>query len=137
MGKDDISTFSNKEQKDGPTLRELSSSLLCRRIDIGTAILPKPLFMKEKQDDDDNDGTTKMGNATIDCVPTAFTTSSNNEETRYAKIVQSEFNSIVIEVSFLYIIALMFMFMFSFSFFLHEFLITSIIFCNPIHQNNP
>lgn len=75
------------------TLRQLASSL-CKQIDIGTAILPKPLFV---HDDQEVKGE-KMGNATIACA--SQKEEEQGEETRYAKIVQSEFNAVVIEVSY-------------------------------------
>jgi len=78
---------------DGPTLRELSNQL-CKRIDIGTAILPKPLFVNDEE----------VENATVECAKENPSSSSSptplpccDEETKYAKIVKSEFNAVVIE----------------------------------------
>lgn len=80
-------------ENDGPTLRELSNQL-CKRIDIGTAILPKPLFVHDGGDE-------KIENATVACAsenPSPSSPQPNcGEKTTYAKIVKSEFNSIVIE----------------------------------------
>ena len=75
------------------TLRQVASQA-CKSIDIGTAILPKPLFEK----DDDK----SMGNATVSIVTpekTNITPNDSQEESssRYAKVVSKEFNSIVIE----------------------------------------
>ncbi len=100
----------SKQQTPRATLRELSTSLVCKKIDIGTAILPKPLFVHETEDH-------KLPTATIDCVDNddnddndkgIINNSTKGEadgsglestnETQYAKIVKSEFNAIVIEV---------------------------------------
>ena len=70
------------------TLRSVASSM-CKRFDIGTAILPKPLFSEW----DDDDKKKEIPNATMACSDPA----SGTEETRYAQIVSEEFNSIVIE----------------------------------------
>lgn len=94
----------NKEEE-GPTLRELSS-LLCKRIDIGTTILPKPLFVNEAKNG------VKIDNATVDVASSDGDPSSQHslsncvdeEATQYANVVQSEFNAIVIEVRFINII---------------------------------
>lgn len=63
------------------SLRHLASKL-CKTIDIGTAVLPKPLFEA-----------TDMACATVDCTINA----DKHNLTEYARIVSSEFNAIVIE----------------------------------------
>ena len=78
-------------QTDNVTLRQVASQA-CKTIDIGTAILPKPLF--------ENDHDESMGNATVSIATKTDTNNnshSQNESTTYANIVSSEFNSIVIE----------------------------------------
>ena len=73
------------------TLRTLSENI-CRKIDVGTAVLPKPLFTE--YDDD------QMGCATVACAASSDDpdiSSSGMGDTTYAKIVSSEFNSIVVE----------------------------------------
>lgn len=72
--------MSNDSQNSTETLRSLTSTI-CRKIDIGTAVLPKPLFEERT-----------MNCATIECSE-----EKSNQGTRYADIVSSEFNSIVIE----------------------------------------
>jgi Beta-1,4-xylanase len=80
------------------TLRQVASTL-CKRIDIGTAILPKPLFSEW---DTAQDGRQKeIPNASVS-VPTSSSPSRNVLETTaatttYADIVSNEFNSVVIE----------------------------------------
>jgi len=90
------------EAHDSETLRTLASSI-CRKIDIGTAILPKPLF--SEWDANENGEKKPIPNATVACAhpdpdpdPDSDGNSSHGtKETRYAQIVSSEFNSIVIE----------------------------------------
>lgn len=65
---------------DGDNLRSLTSKI-CRNIDLGTAVLPKPLFEERA-----------MNCATIECSD-----DRSDQGTKYAEIVCSEFNSIVIE----------------------------------------
>lgn len=76
------------DESNDTTIRKIAASL-CKRVDIGTAILPKPLFSEF-----DNDNGDEIPNAT---VAIASPTSPQTKETRYAQIVSSEFNSIVIE----------------------------------------
>lgn len=90
--------------KDNLTLRELATQL-CKQIDIGTAILPKPLFVH-----DDETNHIKIDNATVECVSNdndndvRVEGKNKNDETQYAQLVQSEFNAIVIEVRIIIII---------------------------------
>ena len=91
----------DQQGKEDQTLRSLSS-LLCKRVDIGTAILPKPLFIKEGQNGE------KIANATIDCVDVLNKDHDKEEETEYANIVQSEFNAVVIEVSSILVLVCLF-----------------------------
>ncbi|KAL7535201.1 hypothetical protein ACHAXR_006335 [Thalassiosira sp. AJA248-18] len=97
------------------TLRETAAQC-CKQVFIGTAILPKPLFIPDYDDDaigDDGaaDGNTDNGGASsrpkIKCAtvstvepeddPTLSKAAKERPLTRYAKVVTSEFNSIVIE----------------------------------------
>ena len=89
---------SKKEQdsKVAPTtIRDVASSL-CKHIDIGTAILPKPLFSEWDYDVDDN-GNQSSEKKEIPNATVAVASSKSSKETRYAQIVSSEFNAIVIE----------------------------------------
>jgi GH35 family endo-1,4-beta-xylanase len=72
----------------GLTLRQ-TATLACKRIDIGTAILPKPLFFPDVEDL----ATTNNGNSDAP----EYTTLSDREPTLYATLVQQEFNAVVIE----------------------------------------
>ena len=82
----------------------------CKHVDIGTAILPKPLFVKdwdEYDDDDGHDGHDGMNEdgmippATIDVATTFNDTSTSSRKTttttQYSRVVEREFNAIVIE----------------------------------------
>lgn len=73
------------------TLRSLSEKI-CRKIDVGTAVLPKPLFTEYNDD--------QMGCATVACADSSDHQAVPSErmgDTPYAKVVSSEFNSIVVE----------------------------------------
>lgn len=85
-----VSASHNSGESDKHTIRSIASSL-CKRIDVGTAILPKPLF-SEWLNDDENGPKKAIPNATV-----AVASSMSPQDTRYAQIVSSEFNSIVIE----------------------------------------
>ncbi|GKY99631.1 hypothetical protein MPSEU_000917200 [Mayamaea pseudoterrestris] len=64
------------------TLKQLAS-LACKRIEIGTAVMPKPLF---EPDPEDYNGSEELRDA-------AFSTKS----TYYARILEQEFNAVVVE----------------------------------------
>lgn len=106
---------------DGPTLRQLAARC-CKTIDIGAAVLPKPLCVKdfdEEHDDDDEphrpgadfrlpqEENERIAKATIEGGPEGasyerFSSSvgggnSCRSGTRYARVLSTEFNSIVIE----------------------------------------
>lgn len=87
-----MSHITEREKEEALTLRQVASTV-CKRIDIGTAILPKPLFSEW---DTTQDGQQKeIPNA---CVSVTSTASENvDTSTTYSKIVSSEFNSVVIE----------------------------------------
>lgn len=73
---------------DTKTLRQVAASL-CKSLDIGTAVLPRPLFAISKDEE-------SIPNATVEC----HHHESSGQETelnKYAEIVSTEFNSIVIE----------------------------------------
>jgi endo-1,4-beta-xylanase len=73
---------------DGPTLKQVVADA-CKRIDIGTAVLPKPLFTSDAQDfgeDDLEDFRSETANE-----------ASAESTSTYARVLQSEFNSIVVE----------------------------------------
>ena len=94
--------------KENLTLRELATQL-CKQIDIGTAILPKPLFVH-----DDDETNIKIDNATVECVSNdkdirVEVQKDKNDETQYAQLVQSEFNAIVIEVRIMIMITFVFL----------------------------
>ena len=72
------------------TLREIASSL-CKTVDIGTAILPKPLF--SEWETSESGALSEIPNASVAC----YDPDIPPKETTYARIVASEFNSIVIE----------------------------------------
>ena len=105
MMSEETTVAKNSNKKEDLTLRQLSTTL-CRKIDIGTAILPKPLFVH----DDETKNGVEIGNATVECVDIPRSDDDNDDdingddspdkETLYAKVVQSEFNSIVIEVNY-------------------------------------
>lgn len=82
----------------------------CKQVYIGAAVLPKPLFVPDHDDEeilvDGDDGAStprpKIKCATISTVdpeddPTLSTSAKNRPLTRYAKVLTSEFNSVVIE----------------------------------------
>uniref|UniRef100_A0A7S2UN11 endo-1,4-beta-xylanase n=1 Tax=Attheya septentrionalis TaxID=420275 RepID=A0A7S2UN11_9STRA len=88
---------------DGPTLKEVVAQC-CKRIDIGTAVLPKPLFLRDVEVDETEEGgaTSQIAGATVDViaqegedVPHGLRRSG--KESKYAKVLQGEFNAIVIE----------------------------------------
>ena len=106
---------------DGPTLRQLADRC-CKTIDIGAAVLPKPLCVKdfdEDLDDDDDEQephkpgadfrlppeeNERIAKATIEGGPEGQTyarfsssVGSSRSGTRYARVLSTEFNSIVIE----------------------------------------
>jgi hypothetical protein len=75
---------------DGLTLKQVLAKA-CRKIDLGAAVLPKPLLLPdidEFPDDDDNGLREGM-------VPESFLAAS--ESTRYASVLRQEFNAIVVE----------------------------------------
>lgn len=80
------------------TLREIASSL-CKTVDIGTAILPKPLFSEWETSESDSGALSEIPNASVAChdPDTNIPPTTDPKETAYARIVASEFNSIVIE----------------------------------------
>lgn len=105
---------------DGPTLRQLADRC-CKIIDIGAAVLPKPLCVKDfdedHDDEDENEPHTpgadfrlppeeneRIAKATIEGGPEGQTyarfsssVGSSRSGTRYARVLSTEFNSIVIE----------------------------------------
>jgi hypothetical protein len=77
---------------DGPTLKQVLAKA-CRKIDLGAAVLPKPLLLPdvdEFPDDDEDDDGLREG-----VVPESFLAAS--EPTRYARVLSQEFNAIVVE----------------------------------------
>jgi hypothetical protein len=77
---------------DGPTLKQVLAKA-CRKIDLGAAVLPKPLLLPDvdelPDDDDDADGLREG------VVPESFRAAG--EPTRYARVLRQEFNAIVVE----------------------------------------
>ena len=88
---------------DGPTLREVANRC-CKRIDVGAAVLPRPLFDAD-YDDACGRGEAKIAGATIEPAsgdaaaecPLPDPSASGPNTTRYARTLSSEFNSVVIE----------------------------------------
>ena len=90
------------------TLRDVASTC-CKKVHIGTALLPKPLFMKDPEVDGDSingadtqDVMPDIKCATISTVDPAFDpviTKSMRDRplTRYGQVLTSEFNAVVIE----------------------------------------
>mmetsp|Transcript_4247 Transcript_4247/g.7568 ORF Transcript_4247/g.7568 Transcript_4247/m.7568 type:complete len:489 (-) Transcript_4247:134-1600(-) len=96
------------------TLRETAAQC-CKKVYIGAAVLPKPLFVPDYDDEiidgddgkntDDNDGAArrpKIKCGTVSTVepeddPSLSQAASERPLTRYAQVLTSEFNSIVIE----------------------------------------
>ena len=109
MMSEETTVAKNSNKKEDLTLRQLSTTL-CRKIDIGTAILPKPLFVHDDETKNETKNGAEIGNATVECVDIPRCDDDNDDdingddspdkETLYAKVVQSEFNSIVIEVNY-------------------------------------
>eukprot|EP00804_Cyclotella_cryptica_P007198 CCRYP_009728-RB/>CCRYP_009728-RB protein AED:0.30 eAED:0.30 QI:190/1/1/1/0.5/0.33/3/3035/476 len=89
----------------GPTLREIAKKC-CKKVYIGAAVLPKPLFVLDYDDEPDDEsggageesmkGRPKINCATVSTVepddPVA-----QSYLTRYAHVLATEFNSVVIE----------------------------------------
>jgi len=71
------------DDDDGPTLRQ-AASRCCKRIDVGTAVMPKPLFRHELEDFGGDEALRER--AASERVPT-----------RYAKTAAREFNAVVVE----------------------------------------
>lgn len=94
------------------TLRETASNC-CKQVYIGAAILPRPLFVPDFDDDgeaNNNDDVVvgdvnvvavrrrpRINCATIATVTTEEECQSHTSVTRYAQVLSSEFNSVVIE----------------------------------------
>jgi hypothetical protein len=91
---------------DGPTLKQVLAKA-CRKIDLGAAVLPKPLLLPdvdEFTDDDDNININDNDNINDNknnnglregVVPERF--QAANEPTRYARVLRQELNAIVVE----------------------------------------
>jgi len=104
---DEAAWRDDDDDVDDDTLRAVASRA-CKKIDIGTAVLPQPLFTPDVEDSDflvENGG--GAGDAANN---TSMTPSSpgegggasthsigTNTTTRYARLIQQEFNSVVIE----------------------------------------
>jgi len=94
------------------TLRE-TAARCCKQVYIGAAVLPKPLFVPDFDDDENADGEKsndevvvprrpKINCATVATVdpsddPSLSDTAKRRPPTRYARVLSSEFNSVVIE----------------------------------------
>jgi GH35 family endo-1,4-beta-xylanase len=79
------------EEDDDQTLKQVAA-LCCKRIDIGTAVLPKPLFSHDVEDLPN--GNTDTKSKTIEDMEYAIV---SDAPTMYAKMIQQEFNAVVIE----------------------------------------
>jgi hypothetical protein len=66
----------------GPTLRQVAAKA-CKRIDVGAAVLPKPLFTADVEDYDGSEELRDVAQS----IP----------DTHYARILRQEFNAIVVE----------------------------------------
>jgi endo-1,4-beta-xylanase len=91
--------------KTSTTLRETASNC-CKQVYIGAAILPRPLFVPDFDDDGEvdgaGDGDVVLRRPRIKCATIATVTAeeerlSHSTVTRYAQVLSSEFNSVVIE----------------------------------------
>mmetsp|Transcript_34972 Transcript_34972/g.52824 ORF Transcript_34972/g.52824 Transcript_34972/m.52824 type:complete len:461 (+) Transcript_34972:25-1407(+) len=99
--------YQDEDDGDGPTLRQVASRC-CKIIDVGTAVLPKPLLIPDWDEaaaNEDNKNMDRIPCATID-IPTQQDDVNQHHhhhhqptknKTRYANVLQKEFNSIVIE----------------------------------------
>lgn len=74
----------DEETQDGPTLRQIARAC-CKPLDIGTAVMPKPLFQASAlEHGDDLDGP-------------LLEDGEEGIQTQYARVVANEFNAIVVE----------------------------------------
>jgi hypothetical protein len=88
------------DQNDGATLKELLFRG-CKRVDLGAAVLPKPLF---SPDVDEEDFDLKDGGGTVGSTDYAQSREGVAPEqhsavstTKYARILHQEFNAVVVE----------------------------------------
>ena len=79
---------------DGPTLTQVLAKA-CRKIDLGAAVLPKPLLLPDIDEFPDDGGADDDDGLREGVVPESFLAAS--DPTRYARILCQEFNSIVVE----------------------------------------
>ncbi|KAL3785538.1 hypothetical protein ACHAWO_013314 [Cyclotella atomus] len=97
-----MSSSSSSFITDERTLREIADRA-CKKIYIGAAVLPKPLFVLDHDDDDAevHGGDAKKDRPKIKCATCSTVEpqdlTATNSLTRYAKVLTSEFNSVVIE----------------------------------------
>lgn len=89
------------------TLRNTADGC-CKQVYIGAAVLPKPLFVPDHDDEVHNDGSNattsrpKINCGTVSTVepeddPTISKSAKDRPLTRYAQVLTAEFNSVVIE----------------------------------------
>lgn len=83
-----------------PTLREIADSA-CKNVYIGAAVLPKPLFVLDHDDENCNQDDIDTTRPKIKCATCSTVEPTDpiakSSPTRYAKTLASEFNSVVIE----------------------------------------
>ena len=104
---DDEGLYDKRPDRQTLTLKQIAS-IACKRIDIGTAVLPQPLFSHDVEDLQNAEfarkqqlshttppsTTTTTGTTVVDEVEYAVV---SEEPTIYAKMVRQEFNAVVIE----------------------------------------
>jgi GH35 family endo-1,4-beta-xylanase len=102
---DEIEEGDDDPENEFGTLKQIAA-LACKRIDIGTAILPKPLFSHDVEDLPNGTTTGEIASNHIprNAVQPKLNTSEDTEyavvsdaPTMYAKMIQQEFNAVVIE----------------------------------------
>ena len=99
---DDDGTYDKRPDRNSMTLKEIAS-LACKRIDIGTAVLPQPLFSHDVEDLPNTEFAVKQPSSSNTNPPVSVNTDDieyavlSEEPTIYAKLIQQEFNAVVIE----------------------------------------
>ena len=99
---DDDGTYDKRPDRNSMRLKEIAF-LACKRIDIGTAVLPQPLFSHDVEDLPNTEFAVKQPSSSNTNPPVSVNTDDieyavvSEEPTIYAKLIQQEFNAVVIE----------------------------------------